>query len=281
MMFLALFVRNDPYSCVVKSSILPFGNSPFIIHHSPVAAKGYKISRMVPCDNEGVTGIFLQKSLILLFMPIHVHILTASKDMKLYATQLKAVAKSTIVAVKKSLPIKDVDIVFYDNPEATIDEIGGIGGFTPNAHCIFISLNPRHPNFRRALKNELFFTLAHEFHHTIRWQKQVEGDTLLEALVFEGLADHFAMEVTGRQEPSVYSRALTPEQGEIFLKKAKKEWEKPTYNNAAWFYGSLPEVIPRWAGYTLGYDLVAMYLKAHPKVLPSELACADASLFMT
>lgn len=213
-------------------------------------------------------------------MPIHIHILTASIGVKPYTMELRAVAKSTIAAVKKLLPIKNVDIVFYDNPGATIDEIGGIGGFTPNAHCIFISLNPRHPHFRRELKNELFFMLAHELHHTIRWQKLVEGDTLLEALVFEGLADHFAMQVTGRKEPSVYSRALTPEQGKIFLEKARKEWEEPTYDNAAWFFGSIPTVIPRWTGYTLGYDLVAMYLEAHPRVLPSELACADASLFM-
>lgn len=193
--------------------------------------------------------------------------------------ELKAVAKSTIAAVKKLLPIKDIDIVFYDNPGATIDEIGGIGGFTPNAHSIFISLNPRHLHFKDALTNELFFTLAHEFHHTIRWQKSVEEDTLLEALVFEGLADHFAMEVTGRREPSLYSRALTLAQKKTFFEKARKEWDKPTYNNAAWFFGSIPEVIPRWTGYTLGYDLVAMYLEAHPRVLPSELACADASLF--
>ena len=213
-------------------------------------------------------------------MSIHTHVLTASNEITPYVAELKLVAESATMAVRKLLPIKDVDILFYDNPGATIDEIGGIGGFTPNAHSIFISLNPRHPRFKQALKNELFFMLTHELHHTIRWQKPVEGDTLLEALVFEGLADHFAMQVTGRAETSVYSRALTPEQGRIFLEKARKEWEEPTYDNAVWFFGSIPTVVPRWTGYTLGYDLVAKYLEAHPGVLPSELVCADASLFV-
>ena len=87
------------------------------------------------------------------------------------------------------------------------------------------------------------------------------------------------MQVTGRAETSVYSpRAHSCRK--TFVEKAKKEWEKPTYDNAAWFYGSLPEVIPRWTGYTLGYDLVAKYLEAHPRILPSELVCADASLFV-
>jgi len=134
--------------------------------------------------------------------------------------------------------------------------------------------------FNLFLKNELLFTLAHELHHTIRWQKPVEEDTLLEAMVFEGLADHFAMEVTGRQKPSVYSCALTQAQKKIFLKKASKEWNKPAYNHDEWFYGSTPKVIPRWTGYTLGYDLVATYLQTHSGALPSKLTCTDASLFI-
>ncbi|MCR4334111.1 MAG: DUF2268 domain-containing protein [Patescibacteria group bacterium] len=213
-------------------------------------------------------------------MSINIYILSASKDIKLYSEELRSIAVATIASVEELLPIKDVDIVLYDNPEATIDEIGGIGGFSPNANLIFISLNPRHSDFKKAVKEELTFTLAHELHHTIRWQKQVEGDTLLEALVFEGLADHFAQEVTGRKKPSLYSNALTPEQKKIFLKKASEEWNKPTYNHNLWFYGSKPDIIPRWTGYTLGYDLVATYLLKHPETSASKLASADASLFL-
>src|SRR3989344_2664021 len=215
-------------------------------------------------------------------MSIKIHTLDAVKDIIPFTEKLKSVAKSAVSSVKKLLPIKDVDIVFYDNPGATFDEgeIVGIGGFTQNAHTMFISLNPRHPNFKNALGNELFFMLAHELNHTIRWQKQVEGDTLLEAMIFEGLADHFAMEVTGRKNPTAYSSALTLSQKKTLFDKASKEWDKPTYNHNEWFYGSKPEIIPRWTGYTLGYDLVADYLKEHPGTLPSSLATADASLFI-
>lgn len=214
-------------------------------------------------------------------MYIKIHILSASKDIRPYSEELKSIAEATVVSVEKLLPIKDVDIVLYDNPKATIDEIGGIGGFSPNANLIFISLNPRHSDFKRAVKEELPFTLAHELHHTIRWQKQVEGDTLLEAMIFEGLADHFAQEVTGRNVPSLYSCALTPEQKKIFLSKASEEWKQPTYDNDLWFFGSKPNVIPRWTGYTLGYDLVGAYLQANPGTSASKLASADASLFIS
>ena len=215
-------------------------------------------------------------------MSIKVHILSGSKDIKPYADELKSIAKSAVEAVKKLLPIKNVDIVFYDNPGATFNEdgLGGIGGFTPNAHIVFVSLNPRHSHFRNSLKNELFYMLVHELHHTIRWQKQVEGDTLLEAMIFEGLADHFAMEVTERKTPTIYSNALTPEQKKIFLKKASQEWVKPSYNHNVWFYGATPNEIPRWTGYTLGYELVEKYLRTHPKTNTSQLVSADASLFV-
>jgi uncharacterized protein YjaZ len=214
-------------------------------------------------------------------MSINIHILSASKDIEPYSEELKSIAEATISSVEKLLPIKDVDIVLYDNPKATIDEIGGIGGYSPNANIIFISLNPRHPDFSGALKDELSFTLAHELHHTIRWQKQVDGDTLLEAMIFEGLADHFAIEATGRNKPAPWSYALTPEQKKILLKKASLEWQQPTYDNNSWFFGSKPDIIPRWTGYTLGYDFVAVYLKNHPVTSASKLASADASLFVS
>lgn len=215
-------------------------------------------------------------------MSVQSHILTASRDIRPYASELKSLARSAVAAAQKLLPIKNVDIVFYDNPPATFteDELGGIGGFTPNAHALFISLNPRHPRFKNSLKNELFFTLIHELHHTVRWQKQVAEDSLLEAMVFEGLADHFAMEVTGRKTPTIYSNALTSTQKKIFLEKASHEWDKPTYEHRAWFFGSTPKEIPRWTGYTLGFDLVTAYLEKHPGCLPSTLVSADASLFV-
>lgn len=214
-------------------------------------------------------------------MSISIHILSASEEVAKCSGDLKIVAEDTVALVKKFLPIKDVDIVFYNNPGATIDEIGGIGAFTPSANTVFVSLNPRHPNFKKALTDELAFTLAHELHHTIRWQKQVEGDTLLEAMVFEGLADHFAIEVTGRNKPSPWSYALTSKQKKIFLKKAMDEWSKPTYNHNLWFFGAHPEIVPRWTGYTLGYDLVGSYLRANLGMTASKLATADASLFLS
>ena len=60
-------------------------------------------------------------------MSIKFHILTASKDIIPFKAEFKGVTESAVVSVKKLLPIKDVDIVFYNNPGATFDE-GEMGG---------------------------------------------------------------------------------------------------------------------------------------------------------
>lgn len=213
-------------------------------------------------------------------MPINIHILSESKNILKYSNDLRTVSESTVKLVEDILPIENIDIVIYENPQATIDEIGGIGGFTPNENLIFISLNVLHPDFDIKFKEELKFTLAHELHHTIRWQKQVEGDTLLEAMVFEGLADHFAIEATGRNKPSPWSTALNSEQKNTLFKKASEVWNEPSYDHNLWFFGSKPDVIPRWTGYTLGYDIVGKYLQNNPQANAALLAKVDATLFM-
>ncbi len=212
-------------------------------------------------------------------MSVHISILSSSKGLKPYALQLSAITKSVEAAVRKLLPVKDIDVVFYDNPEGTIEEVGGIGGFTPSANTVFISLNPRHKHFKRALKEELAYTLAHEFHHAIRFRTPIKKETLLEAIISEGLADHFALEVTGRKKPAPWCIALTRDQKEALLKRASKEWNEEGYDHHAWFYGSALKKLPRWTGYALGYDLVEKYLAVHPRASASTLVADDASQF--
>ena len=84
-------------------------------------------------------------------------------------------------------------------------------------------------------------------------------------MISEGLADHFAIEVTGRKKPPAWSISLTDKQKERVFQKASREWNRPIYDHNAWFYGSEKEKIPRWTAYALGYDLVASYLKSIPK----------------
>lgn len=212
-------------------------------------------------------------------MSIKIHILSSSKDLKPFVKDLKIITKAVEILIKKLVSVGGIDIVFYDNPGATLKE-NGIGGYTPCANVIFFSLDPRNPKFREGIKNDLAFTLAHEINHAIRFRSPILKETLFEAIISEGLADHFAVESTKRKNPPAWSIALTGEQKKEFLERASKEWNGLAYDHNAWFYGSEKEKIPRWTAYTLGYDIVSTYLQKHPKTPASKLISAKASVFL-
>jgi len=212
-------------------------------------------------------------------MAIHTHILSSSKELRPYATKLESTVNSVALLIKDIIPVEDIDVVFYDNPTGTIKEIGGIGGYTPVANVVFISLDPRHHDFNKSLDNELAYQLAHEFHHAVRFRTPIETENLFEAIISEGLADCFAMEVTKKVKPEPWTQILTEDQYKVYLNKAIAEWKNPVYDHGAWFFGSKQEIIPRWAGYSIGYRLVSEYLRNNPDTSAAKLVSSDASLF--
>src|ERR1035437_4925119 len=118
-------------------------------------------------------------------MSINAHLLSNSKDLKPFTMELKSITKSVEVLIKRVVSLGDIDVVFYNNPEGTIKEIG-IGGYTPCANVIFISLDPRNPKFKTGIKKELPNTLVHEINHAIRFRTPISKETLFEAMISEG-----------------------------------------------------------------------------------------------
>lgn len=213
-------------------------------------------------------------------MSVHIHVLFASPKFRPHAKRLRVIAQKAVHLVQRRLPLKDIDIVLYENPDDVVSEVGGVGGFTPHAHIVLISLDPANPKFKASMEGEVTRALIHELHHAIRWRKPGYGETLLEALITEGLADQFVLELTGDQKPEPWARALKPAERTRLLARAKKVFHKP-YNHFAWFFGSKEEKLPRWTGYSLGFFLVGEYLKAHPDETPSQLVATEASVFIS
>jgi len=113
-------------------------------------------------------------------------------------------------------------------------------------------------------------TLYHEFHHVLRWDGPGYGETLGEALVSEGLAQHFVHEMTDCT-PEPWERAVSNPEMNALTKNAVPEFEDAGYDHAAWFFGAGD--YPKWAGYSLGYAMVEKYLAANPEA--SALTCAS------
>lgn len=193
---------------------------------------------------------------------------------------LRTVFSKSIKAIQSALPLRQaIDVVFQVDPFRTIPEVG-IGGYTPNGHTVYISLDPNHRQFLRSVKKILPRTLAHELHHAIRWKHPGYGRTLGEALVSEGLAAHFELEVFGGQ-PNSWDIAVRGKKLQDLYRRARPEFIKSSYDHQAWFFGSVQRHIPRWAGYSVGYLLLKQYLQSPSDDRPSMLVHIPAAKILS
>uniref|UniRef100_UPI0013B015C0 DUF2268 domain-containing putative Zn-dependent protease n=1 Tax=Klebsiella pneumoniae TaxID=573 RepID=UPI0013B015C0 len=98
------------------------------------------------------------------------------------------------------------------------------------------------------------------------------GSTLGEVLVSEGLAGHFSIELFGGEpEPweSLQSDTIQP-----YYPQMLENWHRTDYDHNAWFFGT--GNLPRWLGYTAGFNLISRYLASSPNLKASMLANINA-----
>jgi uncharacterized protein YjaZ len=186
-------------------------------------------------------------------------------------------AAGTVTAVRRLLDVNGVTIRARAGMEYVIPELG-FGGRTTGPGEILLVFNPASGVLADSLAAELFPLLAHELHHVARIRTVGYGANLLEAMVSEGLADQFAIEVAGI-EPPMWSTALSGEDLEVWSARAKEQWYDAGYSHDAWFYGAGGQ-IPRWAGYAIGFDMTRNFLIANPDRKPSQLFSEPAPSFI-
>lgn len=191
-------------------------------------------------------------------MSIQSHFLNASGAFNTHQSQIQQEIDEAFLKIRKVLAaVDEIDVVIQDNPNSAIPEIG-VGGYSPDGHTIFLSFDLSHAQIQNAITHETVRTLAHEVHHCVRWRGPGYGETLFEAFITEGLADHFQMEVT-QGTPPLWVSTFNSEELKDLEHLAEPEYWR-AYNHNDWFFGSKDKKIPRWAGYALGYRLVERYL---------------------
>ncbi|MXV19755.1 DUF2268 domain-containing putative Zn-dependent protease [Deinococcus xianganensis] len=168
------------------------------------------------------------------------------------APQIEEVGRAAFLRLADRLGLDGVDAALYVSPW-TIPETGLVGN-APDGFSVHVAVTPGSPHFRAGWRRELPATLAHELHHARRWRHAGLG-TLLDALVFEGLALHF--EAGERGEVPLYARPTTDLDG--LWERAQAQLDGP-YDYHAWFMGSAAQDLPRWGGYALGFELVRRFL---------------------
>jgi hypothetical protein len=149
----------------------------------------------------------------------------------------------------------------------------GVGAYTEwtTGHVhVFLHAAAREPAV--ALRTWLPFTLAHEVDHAARVLRGPGiGDTLLDWFVAEGMADRFAGDAFPSVPPSAGDHALSSQQTADLWQRARPSLREPQpiARLRRWFVGR--GRIPRWAGYTIGYDIVSAYLARHPDETAADL----------
>lgn len=192
---------------------------------------------------------------------------------------MKAALESTLERVLERVPaLRSPELVVTVSPDSG-RAIGGygVGGFTHDARRIDLFIDPGFPQLASVIEARVSQMVAHEAHHALRFRGPGYGRTLLEAVVSEGLADHFSIELLNVPVPP-WSRALPDDATDTWLAEARPLWDSDTYGHERWFFGTTPQV-PRWTGYTLGYRLVERYKAAHPGATSVSLAHVAASVF--
>ena len=152
----------------------------------------------------------------------------------------------------------------------------GHGGFCGDAGTIRLFFDPRNPEMARYLGLELERTIAHEYHHALRWAGPGYGAKLGAQLVSEGLAGQFVRQLYA-SPPEPWERALDPDDLEPWRAKAYDAFDARDHGHANWFFGANGN--PPWLGYTLGYDLVGRYMARNAGTTPFGLAHAPYTDF--
>ncbi len=155
--------------------------------------------------------------------------------------------------------IKPIHIfVFPTFNEFVKIKMAGSNGCCPWKNTIHVYINPTE-NWQIAVRN----TICHEFAHAIA-QNYNRMITILDQLIFDGVAEHFRDFVLGGDK-SPWVKALTEEEAKKILSEISDKFDSVDENfRNEIFYGA--GKYPLWAGYTIGYYIVGKYLEKQKNV---------------
>lgn len=169
-----------------------------------------------------------------------------------------AIIKKAIISCHKAISSEPTKIfVFPTFSDFVEKKMSGTTGYAPHKNTILVFINPSGKLWQDALAR----TIAHEFNHSVilrynRWE------TLLDSMVFEGLAEYFQeYAIGGKRTP--WTKVLGINQSRKLFLELKKSLQSKNYKlYQAVFFGD--KKYPLWSGYSIGYHLVGAFIKNNP-----------------
>lgn len=198
-------------------------------------------------------------------------IANANHDLDDLPDKIKSAYNRANKTAEKLLGLTDINVICISDASMVIPEIG-TGGYTPSRHLTYLYIDPE----SNIDENEIYNTLCHELHHAKRYDDIGYGKTLLDSMIFEGLAVAFEEEISGKGA-FMPSQLLVRKDTSVLLRKIRHKLDHEDFEHFRWFIYDNPEELPRWTGYEVGYYLIRQYLQLHPNKKASELVL-DASV---
>lgn len=203
---------------------------------------------------------------------------------ELEAHSPKAIVEEALARCSRELPRPDLSARVFLLPgdgesRALVRQMNGVLGFSLGAQAMMVFLWPV-----EGWQRWLAYTVSHEYMHLVRnllfprglsggkliYTKTQEPETLLDALVMEGLADAFAMALHPDIRPR-WTDALSPDQERRLWPRVRRRLQvSDTAEVRRVLFGD-NDRFPIWTGYTFGYKFVKGYLARHPGLHPAGL----------
>ncbi|NTZ51066.1 peptidase [Citrobacter gillenii] len=210
-----------------------------------------------------------------LLSQIILHILDAQKKLNAHSQWLHTCLTATHEQAKRIMHIPPLDVVVKTG-KFVIPEKGHLG-YCPEPGLVYLTVDPENPAFRKNAAQSFERMFAHELHHAARWAGPGYGITLGEAMVSEGLAGHFVLELFGG-EPEPWEN-INSDIVQSYNPQLKANWHSTDYDHNRWFFGTGD--LPQWLGYTAGFNLVSRYFSTAPHLRSSVLSNVNADELQT
>ncbi|UUX51401.1 DUF2268 domain-containing protein [Nisaea acidiphila] len=163
---------------------------------------------------------------------------------------------------------------------SVIPERGHLGRANDSLVTFWLALD--HPVFKDNLGEPLARSIAHEINHVMRFRAAGFSSTFGQLLVSEGLAGRFVEELYSNK-PEPWEQALTRAELAGYVDSALDQFDASTVYRQSeidvneWMFGT--GKLPRWLGYTLGYEMVGAYLRERPELRASDLLSIPSADF--
>ncbi|MBI2855456.1 MAG: hypothetical protein HYX93_01245 [Chloroflexi bacterium] len=192
----------------------------------------------------------------------------------------QALTRCTAVLPRPDLNVKVLLLPGDGESRVMVQQMKGVVGISFGSQAMVLFLWPAD-----GWKEWLPYTVAHEYTHLVRnhlfprgmaggrlvYLKTQEPETLLDAMVAEGIGDAFANRLYPHLRPP-WTREINPLTMARVWPRVRRRLDVSDPAEIRRILFGDGDRIPQWTGYTIGYQAVGRYLSSHPSATPATLA---------